>query len=81
MISDEYQAAVNLGYISKSAAEKECSRMDINNIDRENTLQRKAFFAGFLFLSFKFGWDLTEKDMSDARSAWDLWCNHQDKQQ
>lgn len=80
MISDEYQAAVNLNLLSQEAAEKEYARLVPIRIDREDTLQRKSFFAGYLFMNFKFEWDVSESDMNDAKHAWNQWCDHQDKQ-
>lgn len=81
MLSQEYQAAVDLGYISQEAAERKYARLNINKIDRDDVFQRKSFFAGYLFMNFKFEWDVTEKDMSDAKHAWNQWCDYQEPPQ
>ena len=78
-LPDEYKAAVNLGYISQDAAEKEFAASVDYRIDAEDVLQRKAFMAGFMWMHFQMGWSITETDLNHALSAWAKWCEHIEK--
>ena len=79
MLSDEMQAAVNLGYISQKSAENVYKRLNITQVNRDDVLQRKSFLAGYLFMNFKFKWDILDSDMDQAKSAWNEWCDHIEK--
>lgn len=41
--------------------------------------ERRAFFAGFLWMNFKMKWSPTEKDLDDAQAAYGEWCDHLEK--
>ena len=73
-LTDEYQAAVNLGYVSQKQAER--IMMDNLGIDSENELQRKSFFAGYLWANFLYGWHITDSDKGAAHIAWETYCEH-----
>lgn len=77
-LTDEFQAAVHLGYLTKEEAEREQSRWSVRGIDREDQLQRKAFRAGFLWAFWRHGWGMTDEDLAAASDAWNLWCDHQE---
>jgi len=79
-LTDEYRAAVNLGYISEARAEKELRAAKIiSEVDREDVWQKKTFYAGYLWMNFQMSWDVTENDLKHAEDAWHKYCDHMDK--
>ena len=81
MLTPEYEAAVRLGVITEKQAEAALMKAGITMIDRNDSYQRKAFFAGYLWMNFKLEWDVTGKDLETADVMWNEWCDHIERKQ